>query len=101
MLDSEKIALAARIHVMLRRVTGRVTDTEWMASNAEYAHEIVRFMRASAREKNADELLDWAAKLESALGLAEPMENPRTSVQDPEPVSKPAKDTARYLRGIR
>ena len=48
MLNSEKLAIAAHLHVLLRRKAGRVTDTEWMAGNAEYAAEIVRFARAKA-----------------------------------------------------
>ena len=45
MPSSEKIAIAAHLHVLLRRKTGRVTDTEWLATNADYAAEIVRFSR--------------------------------------------------------
>ena len=41
MLESERVAIAARLHVALRRKVGRVTDTEWMAANAEYALEIL------------------------------------------------------------
>ncbi|MBK6367247.1 MAG: hypothetical protein IPF65_08305 [Polaromonas sp.] len=52
MLDSEKLGIAAHLHVLLRRKTGRVTDTEWMASNLEYATEIIRFARAKAVEEN-------------------------------------------------
>ena len=33
MSDSDKLAIAAHLHVLLRRKTGRVTDTEWMAAN--------------------------------------------------------------------
>ena len=29
MPDSDKLAIAAHLHVLLRRKTGRVTDTEW------------------------------------------------------------------------
>lgn len=67
-MDNEKFAIAAHVHVLLRRKTGRVTDTEWMASNAEYAAEIVRFARAKAVEENMPELADWAAKLERVMG---------------------------------
>ena len=42
MEDSERVAVAAHLHVVLRRKTGRVTDTEWMACNLEYATEIIR-----------------------------------------------------------
>jgi hypothetical protein len=67
MLASEKIAIAAHLHVMLRRKTGRVTDTEWMAQNLEYAMEIVRFTRAKAVEDTLPELNEWADKLEAAV----------------------------------
>ncbi len=67
MLSSQKLALAAHVHVLLRRKTGRVTDTEWMAQNAEYALEIVRYLRAKAREDALPELPEWAGKLEIAM----------------------------------
>lgn len=66
MLVSEKLAMAAHLHVLLRRKTGRVTDTEWMASNTEYALEIVRFARAKAQEDGHPDLAEWADKLERA-----------------------------------
>jgi hypothetical protein len=53
--------------VLLRRKSGRVTDTEWMASNADYAAEIVRFARAKASEDGHADLLEWADKLEKAM----------------------------------
>ena len=37
MTEEDRIAAAARLHVALRRKTGRVTDTEWMSVNVEYA----------------------------------------------------------------
>lgn len=67
MLNSEKIAIAAHLHVLLRRKTGRVTDTEWMASNAAYASEIVRFARTSAQADGHADLALWADKLELAM----------------------------------
>ena len=60
MQNSQKIAIAAHLHVLLRRKTGRVTDTEWMASNADYAAEIVRFARASAQQDGLLDLAEWA-----------------------------------------
>lgn len=69
MLSSEKIAVAAHLHVLLRRITGRVTDTEWMASNLEYAAAMAKFAHASAVEENRPELAEWATKLEIAMGL--------------------------------
>jgi hypothetical protein len=67
MLVSQKLAVAAHLHVLLRRKTGRVTDTEWMAANLEYAMEIIRFARAKALEDGQPELAEWAAKLERAV----------------------------------
>lgn len=74
MSDSDRIAVAAHLHVLLRRKTGRVTDTEWMAANAEYAQAIVRFARERAASDAAPELEEWAARLEDAWerALAEP-----------------------------
>jgi hypothetical protein len=72
-LDSEKLAIAAHLHVLLRRKTGRVTDTEWMAANADYAAEIVRFARHKAKDDGQPDLADWAAKLEAAMAQTEPV----------------------------
>ena len=71
MPSSEKIAIAAHLHVLLRRKTGRVTDTEWMASNCEYAREITSFARQKAAEGGHDDLLAWAAKLDEIMAAPE------------------------------
>lgn len=78
MLVSQKLAIAAHLHVLLRRKTGRVTDTEWMAENLEYGLEIVRFTRAKALEDGHPDLNDWADKLERALleSSARPVQRP-------------------------
>ncbi|WP_228488378.1 hypothetical protein [Caenimonas koreensis] len=83
MLVSQKLAIAAHLHVMLRRKTGRVTDTEWMAENQEYALEIVRFARVKAAEDGHPELLEWADKLERAALEPSPVKRPlaQTAVQ--------------------
>lgn len=67
MSSNDNLAIAAHLHVLLRRKTGRVTDTEWMASDRAYAAEIVRFSRAKAIEENAPDLADLATKLEQAM----------------------------------
>ena len=67
MLDSEKLAIAAHLHVLLRRKAGRVTDTEWLATNTEYAKEIIRFTRTKAVEDGHTDLAEWAEKLEQAF----------------------------------
>jgi len=67
MTDNERIATAARLHVALRRKTGRVTDTEWMAVNADYATEMVRFARTHAAEQGDADLAAIADRLEAAM----------------------------------
>ena len=67
MNHSEKLAIAAHLHVLLRRNTGRVTDTEWMASHGSYAREIVRFARERAVQDQAPELVEWADRLEHCM----------------------------------
>jgi hypothetical protein len=121
MLNSEKLAIAAHLHVLLRRKTGRVTDTEWMASNTEYAAEIIRFARAAAQDEGHADIGEWAAKLELAM---EPHHPPRPATRDrlmgmlgatsrPAPFSgaapgasdsligASAQEAHRYIRGIR
>ncbi|WP_397408567.1 hypothetical protein [Polaromonas sp.] len=71
MPSSEKIAIAAHLHVVLRRKTGRVTDTEWMATNAEYAAEIVRFSREKAVEDGHIDLGVWADRLAEIMASPE------------------------------
>ncbi len=63
MPDHEKIAIAARLHVLLRRRLGRVTDVEWMVKSADYAREVVRVSRAAPYA----ELHEWASRLEAAV----------------------------------
>lgn len=68
MLDSEKLGIAAHLHVLMRRRLERVTDVEWMVRNREYAVEVIRLCRASEHA----ELHPWADKLEGALAAEEP-----------------------------
>jgi hypothetical protein len=109
MLASEKLAIAAHLHVLLRRKTGRVTDTEWMAANTEYAAEIVRFCRAKAAEDGHAELGEWAGKLEEAVQPARlpppakaamQLLQPATPAQPPARAA-PAPSMPRYVGGIR
>jgi hypothetical protein len=71
MPSNEKIAIAAHLHVLLRRKTGRVTDTEWMAGNLEYAAEIARFAREKAAEDGHVDLAVWADRLEEIMAVPE------------------------------
>ncbi|MGE4242884.1 hypothetical protein [Ramlibacter sp.] len=81
MQASQKLAIAAHLHVLLRRKTGRVTDTEWMAENREYAMEVIRFSRLKATEDGHADLAEWADKLERALDEASPAPPSRPLVQ--------------------
>lgn len=67
----EKIAIAAHLHVLLRRKTGRVTDTEWMATNPAYAQEVIRLAREKSAEGDHDELGVLADRLEHAMACAD------------------------------
>jgi hypothetical protein len=80
MLASDRVAIAAHLHVVLRRRTGRVTDTEWMAINEEYARAMIQFARQRAAEDKAPELEEWALRLERAW--AEPLDQARQSFMD-------------------
>jgi hypothetical protein len=64
---NELFAIASHLHVVLRRKTGRVTDTEWMVSNAAYATAMVAFARAQAASEGHAELLPLADKLEALI----------------------------------
>jgi hypothetical protein len=109
MQTSQKIAIAAHLHVLLRRKTGRVTDTEWMAKDSAYAAEIIRFARASAKENGHTDLAEWADKLEAAVFGTQPARQPTPAAQTVKPpvaenpVEPPdIRGTAlRYVRGIR
>lgn len=75
MPQNDALATAAHLHVLLRRKTGRVTDTEWMADNAEYAQAMVRYAREKARDDGHTDLLPLAERLE-ALVVAPPQRKP-------------------------
>ena len=97
MTPSEKIGIAAHMHVMLRRKTGRVTDTEWMACNVDYAAEIVRFARDYAAAKDHPDLANMAGKLAQAMlvtGSAPVVDN------KPDPVPE-STGLMRYVKSLR
>ena len=98
-----RLAIAAHLHVLLRRKTARVTDIEWMAANAEYAQAIVRFARQRGHMDGAPELVEWADKLAHAMGAgAAPAQQPQQ--RQPALVSRPARAEhagVRYVGGLR
>ncbi|WP_079435456.1 hypothetical protein [Zoogloea sp. LCSB751] len=65
--DTVIYGLLGRIHLLLRRVSNRITDVEYMRVNKDYAREIVRL----ALEAGNAELADLATRLTAAMGLEE------------------------------
>lgn len=86
MLENEKFAIAAHLHVLLRRKVGRVTDVEWIVKNRDYAIEVVRIARAEKQP----ELDEWADKLEGVLQGLRSAARPAAPVT-PAPPAAPAR----------
>lgn len=99
MSQNDAFAAAAHLHVLLRRKTGRVTDTEWMVNNVEYAQAVVSFARQRAREDGLDELLPLAERLESlVIPVRKVISDP---VSAPAPLAAPSDPSARYIGRLR
>ncbi|MDP2264781.1 MAG: hypothetical protein Q8K24_16690 [Hydrogenophaga sp.] len=97
MSQNDALAAAAHLHVVLRRKTGRVTDTEWMAGNVDYARAMVRFAREKAHEDGHAELLPLADRLESLV-----MPLPSPPLASPAMAATPVTDvSARYIGRLR
>lgn len=107
MSDNDLFAVAAHLHVLLRRKTGRVTDTEWMTVNTEYAREVVRYAREKARTDGHTDLLPLADKLEEALSRRAPaprrtlLEVAAESLRASPPPPKGDDPDHQYVGGIR
>lgn len=98
MTSSEMIATAAHLHVAMRRKMGRVTDVEWMASNASYAEAMTRLAADHAATHGDEDLMKWAHKLAQAWAECAPAARPvRTTASPPEAAPPPA----RYVVGLR
>ncbi len=97
MINSERFALAARLHVMLRRKAGRVTDTEWLAKNQAYAAEIVRFSTDFAKTEGHEDLAELAERFAASMlpASAPTAVYKRTGLSHEEP------GKIRYVGGIR
>jgi hypothetical protein len=109
MSQNDALATAAHLHVLLRRKTGRVTDTEWMAGNADYAQAMVRFAREKAQEDGHAELLPLAERLEALVVAPQqqrknppPAASPAIAVSAPAPLHPAANDVStRYVGRLR
>lgn len=62
-MDTDKLGIAAHLHVLMKRKLGRATDVEWMVGNREYALAMIRLSRLSP----CPELNEWASKLEALM----------------------------------
>jgi len=106
MHQNDALATAAHLHVLLRRKTGRITDTEWMASNTEYALAIVRFAREKAHSDGHEELLPLADRLERLVqpvrpSAASPTARPGQASVAPQAAEAKPDVSARYVGRLR
>lgn len=109
MEESERLAIAAHLHVVMRRKMGRVTDTEWMAGNQAYAMAMVALALAHANEKADEEMSRLAHRLEQSWTG----ENPGSKTLSTEAVTSTSESfvtsraaemlrtSARYIGGLR
>lgn len=109
MEESERLAIAAHLHVVMRRKMGRVTDTEWMACNQPYAQAMVAFALEHARDKQDEELERLAQRLEASWSGDKPLHVLATAAvqsdrSDSSVTTKAAeilRTSARYIGGLR
>lgn len=109
MTNSDRVAIAAHLHVALRRKAGRVTDTDWMAVNDEYAREVVRFACEKAREDGDEGLEDLANKLALHMHNAKAQKPPPPPLAErvahswrpAAPAAPEPDDPSRYIGGLR
>lgn len=102
--SESRLAIAAHLHVLLRRKIGRVTDTEWMACNSEYAQTIVRLARERGREEGMQDLLEWADKLEQSMQAQRPQQRALPALAEALRAGEPEvqrPEVPRYVGGIR
>jgi hypothetical protein len=83
--EVDRIAVAAHMHVLMRRRLGRATDVEWMAKNRDYAMEIIRL----ATESPHTDLHEWAAKLAGLFGAVAARPDPAAPPVRRDPVAAP------------
>lgn len=95
MMNNERLAVAAHLHILLRRKLGRVTDVEWMSQNDDYAHAVVRLSVAQA---DAPELVAMAQRL---LALLPPPRPVPPAGAAPGAGRAAAPEPPRYVRSLR
>jgi hypothetical protein len=103
MPESNRVAVAAHLHLMMRRRLGRVTDVEWMANNREYALAMVQLCREATPDA---ELHEWSEKLAQSYGRGEPPKAPADDLIEA-PIAlgrgavRPAEPKTRYVASLR
>jgi hypothetical protein len=107
--DSVIYGLLGRMHVLMRRVSNRITDVEYMRVSKDYCREIVRLAEATDNE----ELHNLAERLRQAMDLqagdsAAPMAARKGGLLDKllhhapvAPESPEDKAEGRYVRSLR
>ena len=94
--QSERVAIAAHLHVLLRRHQGRVTDVEWMARNREYALAVAELARGAEQA----ELRQLGQRLVALLTPPAPAPAPARTAT-PAVNSALADQARRYVGGVR
>lgn len=100
-MDAQMLSIAAHLHVLLRRKTGRVTDTEWMATDYAYAKAMAQFAKEHGQSNDDPDLLKWADKLEQIITHLTPASPTPVFMS---PVASPAvqdKQEQRYVGRLR
>jgi len=87
---SELLATAAHLHVQMRRLMGRVTDTEWIVASPDYARAMIKLAKDKAAEDNLPTLLQTAQRLESQLRPLAPPARTRAAPIAPAPAQDPS-----------
>ena len=93
-MNTQRLAVAAHLHILLRRKLGRVTDVEWMSQNDDYAHEVVRLSLAQADQP------DLVAMAQRLLVLLPPP-RPAPGAAAPGTGRPAAPELPRYVRSLR
>ncbi|HEX5785679.1 MAG TPA: hypothetical protein VFY35_13190 [Burkholderiaceae bacterium] len=106
MTPQDLISTAAHLHVAMRRKMGRVTDTEWMASDFQYAQAMSSLALRHAEETQDTDLHKWATRLADGWTARQPRPAPVIDVRERDSraakVRTPTLDsTERYVVGLR
>jgi hypothetical protein len=94
MSQMETFAIAARLHVVMRRAMGRVTDVDWMTHSRDYAFEVIRLARGHADP----ELQTLADKFEAVLSPPRLVDAPQPHVVTASAVIQQTRNNAANVR---